>query len=136
MKKLLLFILLVNSITIFSQVILPEGKTMISEEELKERGFKMANYPGGINAFRRNFSQIFDGSKINSKGNVKSELQFVISEEGNVGDIITIGDNKSMNKEMERAARLLSKTKWIPAEIDGKPVKFRFRLPITIDAIE
>lgn len=51
MKKLLLFILLVNSITIFSQVILPEGKTMISEEELKERGFKMANYPRGINAF-------------------------------------------------------------------------------------
>lgn len=133
MKKLLIFILLINSINIFSQGILPEGKTVITEEELKERGYKMANYPGGIQAFRRNFSQTFDSSRINSKGTIKSEAQFVISEDGTVSEIAINGENKSMNKEMERAIKVMSKTKWLPAELDGKPVKFRFRLPITMD---
>ncbi|MCU7617616.1 energy transducer TonB [Chryseobacterium sp. PBS4-4] len=133
MKKLLLIILLINSINIFSQVILPEGKTMISEEELKERGFIMAIYPGGIDAFRQKFTQTFNSSNINSKGVIKSEAQFVISEEGTVSDIIISGDNKSMNKAMERAIKTLSKAKWKPAELDGKPIKFRFRLPITME---
>jgi hypothetical protein len=133
MKKLIFLILLINSTTIFSQAITPEGKTIISEEELKARGFQMAIYPGGINAFRQKFTQTFDSRNINSKGILKSEAQFVISEEGNVGDIIITGDDKSMNKAMERAVKTLSKTKWKPAELDGKPIKFRFRLPITME---
>lgn len=133
MKKLFVFILLIASMKIFSQVILPEGKTIISEEELKERGYKMGIYPGGIDAFRRNFSQTFDSSNINSKGKIKSEAQFTISEDGSVSDIVIVGDNKSMNKEMERAVKSISKTKWKPAELDGKPVKFRFRLPIAME---
>lgn len=133
MKKILLLVLLINSILIFSQVIVPEGKTIISDEELKERGFQMAVYPGGINVFRQKFTQTFDSSNINSKGIIKSEAQFIISEEGTVSDIIITGDNKSMNKAMERAVKTLSKTKWKPAELDGKPVKFRFRLPITME---
>lgn len=133
MKKLFFFALLINSILTFSQVIIPEGKTIISEEELKERGYKMAIYPGGIDAFRKNFSQTFDSSNINSKGKIKSEAQFIISEDGSVSDIIIVGDNKSMNKEMERAVKSISKTKWKPAELDGKPIKFRFKLPITME---
>ncbi len=37
-----------------------------------------------------------------------------------------------MNKEMERVVKAMAKTKWNPAELNGKPVKYRFKLPITM----
>lgn len=121
-----------SSLKIFSQVASPLKEEYVNvEKEIEERG-KKPEYPGGINAFRKNFSQTFDGSKINDKGMVKSEAQFIISEEGIVTDIVTLGNSKSMNKEMERSIKAMSKTKWKPAELDGKPVKYRFKLPITM----
>jgi len=69
-------------------------------------------YPGGMNAFRNNFARTFDPSKINGKGTIKSELRFVIDKDGMITEIVTIGDNKSMNKEMERSVKAMSKTKW------------------------
>lgn len=134
MKRIILFFMLLQSISAFSQAIRPEDGKIITEEEMKALDYKAGQYPGGIDAFRRNFAQIFDGSRIRGNGIFKSELQFVIDEEGVVTDIQTTGNNKSMNKEMERTAKSLAKTKWIPAEIDGKPVKFRFRLPITMNS--
>lgn len=133
MKKLLVFIVLISSVKIFSQEINPSGQQNVTfEKDIEIKGGKMPQYPGGIDAYRRNFSQLFDGSKINAKGMIKSEAQFVITEEGKVTEIKIIGDNKSMNKEMERVIKAMAKTNWNPAEINGQPVKYRFRLPITM----
>ena len=133
MKRIILVFMLLQSFSAFSQAIRPEDGKILTEEEMKALGYKDAQFPGGINTFRNNFARIFDGSRIRGNGIFKSELQFVINEEDFVTEIITTGDNKSMNKEMERTAKSLSKTKWVPAEIDGKPVKFKFRLPITMN---
>lgn len=130
-KTLQLLSILMFSLA-FSQVIIPDGKEMPSQTELEKRGYKMATYPGGMEAFRNNFAQIFDHSRISSKGRITTEAQFIVSEEGIINDIVITGDSKSMNREMERAIKKMSKTKWQPAELDGKPVKYRFRLPITM----
>ncbi|MFY7813704.1 MAG: hypothetical protein ACOVRK_00815 [Chryseobacterium taeanense] len=94
---------------------------------------KPAEYPGGINAFRNNFSRMLNVAKIDGKGTVKSEIQLVIFEDGSVSDIKIIGDNKSMNRELERVMKTMSKTKWTPAIINNIPVKYRFKLPITMN---
>ncbi|MDN4012224.1 energy transducer TonB [Chryseobacterium gambrini] len=134
MKKLLVLVVLISSIKIFSQeTVVVKPETNPSNDTVYEKVDKIPEYPGGINAFRTNFSKTFDGSKINAKGMIKSEAQFVISKEGIITDIVIIGANKSMNKEMERSIKAMSKTKWIPAEINGQSVKYKFKLPITMN---
>lgn len=134
MKKLLVFAVLMTSVNIFSQEAASanQEKTDINNTIYEDIPDK-AEFPGGINAFRNNFSQTFKAGKVNGRGQIKSEVRFVVDQQGMITDITTIGENKSMNKEMERAIKAMSKTKWIPAKIDGQPVKFRFKLPITIN---
>ena len=134
MKKLLVFAVLMTSVSIFSQEVASanQEKTDINNTIYEDIPDK-AEFPGGINAFRNNFSQTFKAGKVNGRGQIKSEVRFVVDQQGLITDITTIGENKSMNKEMERTIKAMSKTKWIPAKIDGQPVKFRFKLPITIN---
>lgn len=134
MKKLLIFAVLMTSVKIFSQEAASanQEKTAINNTIYEDIPDK-AEFTGGINAFRNNFSQTFKAGKVNGRGQIKSEVRFVVDQQGMITDITTIGQNKSMNKEMERAIKAMSKTKWIPAKIDGQPVKFRFKLPITIN---
>lgn len=134
MKKLLVFAVLMTSVNIFSQEAASanQEKTDINNTIYEDIPDK-AEFPGGINAFRNNFSQTFKAGKVNGRGQIKSEVRFVVDQQGMITDITTIGENKSMNKEMERTIKAMSKTKWIPAKIDGQPVKFRFKLPITIN---
>lgn len=135
MKKLFVFLVLISSVKIFSQEQNTSSTEIFGTEQFGniEKSKEFPIYPGGINVFKMNFAKMIDWDKVNAKGAVKSEAQLIISEDGNVVDINIIGDNKSLNKEMERVAKLMSKTKWIPAKIDGKPVKFRFRLPISME---
>ncbi|WP_175620373.1 energy transducer TonB [Chryseobacterium schmidteae] len=132
MKKLLVFVVMITSMKIFAQ------ENTITKEEIKatentfDKTGEVAQFPGGINAFRNNILQLFNNSKIHTIGLVKSEIHLIISEDGIVTDINIIGNNKSFNKELERVMKRLSKTKWEPAKIDGKPVKFRFKLPIAM----
>lgn len=122
-----------TSVTIFSQEPSGSKNENTSADTVFEIADKLPEYPGGINIFRSNFSRKFNLTKIDTKTTVKSEVQFVINEEGYLTDILATGENKSMNKEMERVIKSFSKTKWNPAEINGKPVKYRFRLPISMN---
>ncbi len=134
MKKLLVIFILIGSAKVFAQENTVIGKEIVSSNNnIYEEVDKMPEYPGGLNLFRKNFSQNFDISKINGSGTMKSEVQFVISKEGMITDITVTGNNRSMNKEMERTIKALSITRWKPAEIKGYPVKYKFRLPMTMN---
>lgn len=131
MKKLLVFVILIISVKTFSQEAISSNKESVSvDNNVYDKADRVAVYPGGIDAFRKNFYQTFDSGKINGRGKIKSEATFVIDQSGYITDIKIIGDNKSMNKEMERAIKAMSKTKWSPATLNGQIVKYRFRLPI------
>ncbi|WP_346983568.1 energy transducer TonB [Chryseobacterium sp. POE27] len=121
------------SLVVFTATNAQEIENKIVEKITIDESNKPAEYPGGINAFRNNFSRMLNVAKIDEKGTVKSEIQLVISEDGSVTDIKVIGDNKSMNKEMERVMKTMSKTKWTPAMINNIPVKYRSKLPITMN---
>lgn len=134
MKKLVVFVLLMSSINIFSQeTVSPNVEKESQVDNVYEKVEKIPEYPGGINAFRNNFARTFDSSKINGNGIIKSEIGFVIDKDGIITEIVALGNNKSMNKEMERSIKAMSKTKWKPAEIAGQAVKYRFRLPMTMN---
>lgn len=132
MKKLLVFAVLIISVKTFSQEVSPSSnqENVAVDKNIYDKADTNPVYPGGIDAFRKNFYQTFDSGKINGKGKIKAEALFVIDQNGNITEVKVNGENKSMNKEMARAIKAMSKTKWKPATLNGQVVKYRFRLPI------
>lgn len=131
MKKLLLFILFVGFIKIFSQ----EGISSNQKNE-KTNTIYDSVYPEGIYNFRYKFYEIFDRDKVNGRGITTSETTFVVTSEGKIINIKSTGINISMNNEMERTIKEMARFKWIPKKLNGKPVDYKYRFPITITFVE
>jgi hypothetical protein len=62
--------------------------------------------------------------------NKKITIQFVIDENGNLTDFEPL-NRKSLNFEKNAIKKLEKMPKWIPAILNGKNVKTRYRIPIT-----
>jgi beta-lactamase regulating signal transducer with metallopeptidase domain len=93
-------------------------------------------YPGGINELRNKISKSFDGSKIaSSKGKemYKTNLSYTVTEDGSLADIKASGNNELFNNEtVSSFKRANENITWKPAEKDGKPVRYRMRIPLTM----
>ena len=93
-----------------------------------------AEFPGGINAFRKAISSNFNTSVMPEKiGKVKSTVFFKIDENGKTSDYKVEGSNEIFNKETLRTLNTVNSMQlWKPATEDGKPVKSVFKLPLTM----
>lgn len=89
-------------------------------------------FPGGINAFRNKVSGILDSSAMNSEGIVKTEITFVVEKDGSITDVKGNGKNSDFNSEAVRVVNSI-KNKWTPAKINNQTVRYRFRLPLTMN---
>lgn len=103
---------------------------------LPEMYYKMAEYEGGINAFRKKVANNIDVSRFRPKNytNFKLEVTFVINKEGQIEDakLVKKTDNSEFNEMVLDAIKSIKK-KWKPATMHDKPVKFNFRLPLTFN---
>ena len=94
---------------------------------------RLAEFPdGGLQNFRKLIEDNFREKKVKGEGKEYCELKFVIERDGSISNITANGSNESFNKEAIRAISKI-KTKWIPAKIDGQPVRYRFRIPLHLD---
>lgn len=124
MKKIILIFSLLIFGFIFSQEISKDAD-VITEQ--------IAEFPdGGYNNFRKLVEGNFREKKVLGKGKEFCELKFVIERDGSITDVTANGTNESFNKEAIRAISKI-KTKWIPAKINGQPVRYRFRIPLNLD---
>lgn len=91
----------------------------------------MPSFPGGINEFRNQIMNIVNVDGINS--DMRVTLMFEISETGEIINPKVDGVNPS-SRFVKSAIVGLSKikSKWSPATKNGMPVKYRFRLPLSI----
>ena len=93
---------------------------------------QLAEFPGGINAFRNKVSSSFDTSAMDGdEGNVKAEITFIVETDGSITDVKATGPVKYFNEEAMRTVRSI-KNKWTPAKVNGQNVRYRYRLPITM----
>lgn len=90
-----------------------------------------ADFKGGINAFREKVSQNFDTESIDQSGMVSGIITFVVERDGSISNIKINGQNSDFNKEAERTVKSI-KSKWTPAQLNGKPVRSSFRMPISM----
>jgi len=90
-----------------------------------------ADFKGGINAFREKVSQNFDTESIDHTGMVSGIITFVVERDGSISNIKINGQNSDFNKEAERTVKSI-KSKWTPAQLNGKTVRSSFRMPISM----
>ncbi|WP_228376412.1 energy transducer TonB [Chryseobacterium sp. JAH] len=94
---------------------------------------KTADYPGGINALRKEVANLFYSEAVFSEINpVKTNVAFVVEKNGKITNVRAEGDNFTFNRQAEIALYSLS-GKFSPAVINGDPVRYRFRLPLTLN---
>lgn len=100
-------------------------------ETTVEKVDKMPEFPGGINEFRNQFTKVFRSDKIKEKGVVKTLILFVIEKDGSIIEVKALGGSQTFNDESIRAIKKIKGT-WIPAEMNGEKVRYRFKLPLTM----
>lgn len=135
MKKLILFSTLLFSYFSHAQEV--AGTTELEEVDLKKYKTeiftiveKPAVFPKGLDIFRQIIAKKFKGKNIIGTGIETCIITFVIERDGTLTEIQASGKNKSFNNEAIRTVSKI-KEKWIPAEINGYKVRYRFKVPLT-----
>ena len=109
-----------------------EVKPQVSETQVYTEVEQLAEFPGGINSFRSKVQNSFDTSVMDGdEGTVKTEITFVVERDGSITDVKATGPNKDFNAEAIRTVKSV-KNKWAPAKINGQAVRYRYRLPLTM----
>ena len=94
---------------------------------------KPCTYPGGQSALmlwlQKNISYPEQAAVIHARGRVF--VQFVVEVDGTISNVKTIGrvPHQSLGREAVRKVRKIP-GKWTPGEMNGKPVRSYFKLPI------
>jgi protein TonB len=104
-----------------------------STTEVYESVDQEAEFPGSLNSFRNKISENFDNSAMEGgEGTLKTTVTFIVERDGSISDVKASGSNSDFNSEAVRTVKSI-KTKWVPAKINGQPVRQRFRLPLTMN---
>lgn len=110
-----------------------EAKPAPSTTEVYTEVEQQADFPGGINSFRSKVEDNFDSSAMEGgEGTLRTEITFVVERDGSLTQVKATGPNADFNREAERTVKSI-RNKWTPAKINGQPVRYRFRLPLTMN---
>ena len=94
---------------------------------------KAADYPGGINELRKEVADLFYlGGVYSDIKTIKANVAFIVEKDGTITHVEAEGDNFTFNRQAEIALYSVSQ-KFTPAIINGDPVRYRFRLPLTMN---
>lgn len=90
-------------------------------------------YPGGMDAFYKYVGSNFRTPEIENMKQIKVFVSFVVEKDGSMSEIKALRDpGHGLGKEAERVLKSMKK-RWEPGIQNGKPVRARFSLPITIN---
>ena len=104
-----------------------------STTEVYESVDQEAEFPGSLNSFRNKIAENFDNSAMEGgEGTLKTTVIFIVERDGSISDVKATGSNSDFNSEAVRTVKSI-KSKWVPAKINGQPVRQRFRLPLTMN---
>ncbi|MCG9793044.1 energy transducer TonB [Flavobacterium algicola] len=93
---------------------------------------KQPVFPGGIEKLYSYVGRNFETSDINEEKIVRIMVYFVVEKDGSMTDIQV--KNNPGHEFAQEAIRVLKslRTKWSPGQIDSKPVRTAYTLPISV----
>lgn len=93
---------------------------------------KNADYPGGINALRQEVANLFYSDGVYSEiKDVKTQVAFIVEKDGSISNVKAEGENFTFNRQAEIALYSVFE-RFSPAYMNGNPVRYRFRLPLSL----
>lgn len=96
-----------------------------STTEVYESVDQEAEFPGSLNSFRNKIAENFDNSAMEGgEGTLKTTVTFIVERDGSISDVKASGSNPDFNSEAVRTVKSI-RTKWVPAKINGQPVRQR-----------
>ncbi|WP_260255079.1 energy transducer TonB [Elizabethkingia meningoseptica] len=104
----------------------------VNDTDIYDTVDQQAIFGGGIDKFRNLFNSSFDNSSVKDEGTLKTTVTFIVEKDGSISNVIASGPDYNFNREAERTIKSI-KGKWVPAKINGYPVRSRFRFPVTIN---
>ncbi len=103
------------------------AKQNITDANLK------AEYPGGTDVLRSQVAELFYTDAIlPTEKTVKTEVVFVVEKDGSISSVKAQGENFVFNRQAEIAMYLLPE-RFSPASINGVAVRYKLRLPLTMN---
>ena len=90
-----------------------------------------ANFVGGLDSFRNKVMNNFDGSGFDSGEVMKTMVTFIVEKDGTISGIKADGKDADFNSEAMRTIKSI-KGKWVPAKVNGQPVRSYFKFPISM----
>ncbi len=94
---------------------------------------KAPEYPGGINELRQEVARniYLKGIRKGVK-RASANVHFIVDRDGEIKNVKAVGEDVGFNTQAEIAVYLLS-NKFSPAYSNGKRVKYKFRIPLTMN---
>lgn len=109
-----------------AEVILEDDKKIFEKPDVEAR------FPGGIDAFRNQVGKYFNQSDFDGTGELmRTTVTFVVEKDGTISNIKAAGNDSYFNKEAVKTVNMI-KGKWIPAKVNGKNVRYAFKMPIAM----
>jgi len=102
-----------------------------NSEEVVEFAEEMPSFPGGDDELVNFLSKNLKYPELAKRAGITGKVivDFVIDIDGKISDIKVVkGIGYGCDEEAIRVIKLMPK--WIPAKIDGKPIRFKLSLPI------
>lgn len=140
MKKLIIFLGLWLSFSLSAQTKqynsvkeLPDYavlRTKMKLDDVYTKADTPAEFPGGMETFKREFSEKMDVIDVKSK-KINTRVYLIVEKTGYVRYVTALGDDTKHSKAAEIAVRRLF-VKWKPATIKGEPVRFLYTFPLTL----
>ena len=127
MKKFLILFFAIYANFALGQV--QNGEKHVKRDSILNE--KPAEFPKGISEFKKMISNNAAIENIDGEGKIHCDLYFIVEKDGSITDVKAVGENKSFNKEAINAITKI-KDKWIPATVNGVPVRYKFRVPLDI----
>ncbi len=135
MKKILLFLSLMflSTMIVSAQVEADANVTNIDndDEQIYEKPDKIAQFPGGMDAYVTWMSANFHYPEKAIRNNVEGRvvLSFVVNKQGRIKDIKVL---HSLSPECDKEAIRMVKAmpRWFAAEHQGRKVNCRYTMPV------
>ena len=91
-------------------------------------------FPGGMHTLRQKVMAEFNTTVLSGNERLlKAEINFNVNTDGTTSDFTVKGNNEVFNTEALRCVKNAAQSaKWKPASVDGNPVKYRFRMPLSM----
>ncbi|WP_027386835.1 energy transducer TonB [Chryseobacterium gregarium] len=138
MKKTVIFLTLYFSISIAAQDYssvsqLPDYavlKTKMKLSDVVTKADTPAEFPGGMENFKKQFAEKMDVIDVKSK-QINTRVYFIVEKTGYVRYVTAVSDNKQHGQAAEVAVRRLF-VRWKPATVNGEPVRYLYTFPLTL----